>query len=1279
MLAFPARLRLALVGALAALIPVASAHAQTCSASPLLWSITTTGHLVSFLADSPSTLLFDGLIQGVAATETLVGVDFRPQNGFLYGLGVNSVGQGTLYVVSTRSAVASVVGTTAGITFVSNSFFSIPLPNPASTDYGLDFDPATDQLRVVAGSMNFRVDPNTGKAIDSDPNPLNPGRTPDTSINGATTSVDALAYTGSRQNATNTTLYALNSVTNSLYIQNPPASGTETLVAAIAVRGSGVDFGGVNGFDIPGTVSAASSGAGVTSGTGYAALEVGGSNYLYAINLTNGASTRVGTIDDGTIGTRGLTIQDQTGGFPAIGLNDGATQLVRFNTSSPGTVSSVPINGIASGEKLVGIDYRPSTGQLYGLAVNDTTRSSGSLYLLDPQTGVATVVGSNGLVAFAGGVALPFLTLPLSTDGWGFDFDPVTDRIKVTTTGNLNFRINPSTGASVDGDAGTSGVNPDPAFALNPTPTAAAYTNSYGGATATTLYVLDSVADTVGIIGPGATVVTDSRPLQLYGNPIDFTEVNGFDIPPGVRVTSSGTGAAGSGIAALKVGGITILYEVGLGSGWVKKLGPVGAALGGLAIGDRPVVPATVTTPIVSTLGPVSATLGGTVEDPGLGTVGRGLVYSVTSANPDPTTNFTGVTYIGAGTGAGSFTADTLTLTPDTSYSFAAYAQNGSNCVTYSPVITFRTTAGSDLITSFTATSLVVNPSGSSTLSWSTTGSSSSLTLNGNAVALPSGQQIVTPSVTTTYNLTATAAPYTQTRSVTVHVNDGTSGLGTPTVTAPTAGQSISVNGVGFTWTGVGGASGYDLRVIDASSGALRFSGSLLGSAATTSLISLPQGSYRFLVRACSGGFAATNCGPFGSQVFAVAPTTPAGVPLITFPTFFANLWSSTQTLTWTPGSVDPNLPDLKYEVLLEDLARGTTALQITVPAPTLSTVFTMPSSPYYRLRVRACQAGCGSFQGGIRFAVRLPPVPVTAPTGLSCFTGSDGLGFPQVQCSWNTVENADTYRIQVVQPPPAGPGGGALTVAAKEFSTLFGTLSVPPGGATVVLSACNGDGCGPTTTTSINAGGSTSTIPSLGTPTAGTVVAGPTALFTWNRVAGDNGSNKTYRLYVQDLSRQAAALDVFTTQNFYAAYFKAEGARYDALVIANPGPSQVAGPASGFNVSGSSATAPTMVAPAHNSTVNAGNIQLGWSPVPGATLYEYFVAVQGQSSPTARGVTPSLLAQVPLTASGGGTIYSGIVRACPAGATCALGVDAGWGPWSNVGGPGVTNFTVIP
>jgi len=368
----------------------------------------------------------------------------------------------------------------------------------------------------------------------------------------------------------------------------------------------------------------------------------------------------------------------------------------------------------------------------------------------------------------------------------------------------------------------------------------------------------------------------------------------------------------------------------------------------------------------------------------------------------------------------------------------------------------------------------------------------------------------------------------------------------------------------------------------------------------------------------------------------------------------------------------------LNYEVFLTDIAGGNKPeLQITVPDPNLSTIYWLHSSAQYELKVRACQAGCGPWSAPVTFAVSLPAVP----TGTSIISGCTVTGGNSLTCNWSSVPRAEAYQVLVVQPPPAGPGGGALAVAARQVSTTTVTLPVPGGNATVFLSACNGDGCGPYAMQDITAAGPNPPQPNIGTPMAGTVVAGPGVLFTWNRVPGDTGSNTRYRLFVQDLSRQATAFDVYTTQNYYSAYFKAEGARYDVLVVSNPGlPGEVVGPAQGFSVSGASTTAPTMVAPAHNSTVSAGNVQLGWSPVPGATLYEYFVAVLGQGSAAAHGVTPGLVVQVPLTGAGGGTLYSGIVRACPVGATCVFGSDAGWGPWSNApGGPGVTNFTVTP
>lgn len=507
--------------------------------------------------------------------------------------------------------------------------------------------------------------------------------------------------------------------------------------------------------------------------------------------------------------------------------------------------------------------------------------------------------------------------------------------------------------------------------------------------------------------------------------------------------------------------------------------------------------------------------------------------------------------------------------------------------------------------------------------------------------------------------------------------DDGTAPLNAPVVTSPAPGQALIAAGVLFSWAGVAGAGGYELRVFDLDALRTVYLGSVAGGGATSSLVALRAGTYRFAVRACAGGFESSQCGRFGAVSFTVDPVQPSGAPTVTFPSQGATLTSSTHALAWTAVAPHPDGGNLAYEVVLRDVSAGTTALQITVPSPDLSTIFTMRSSTQYEMKVRACHAGCGPFSTPVTFAVSLPPIPVSAPAINQCaVTGGNSL-----TCDWGAVANADTYQVQVVQPPPAGPGGGALTVAARQVSTTNVTLSIPAGDATVLVAACNGDGCGPNGTAGITALGPNAASPILGTPIAGTVVQGPSVLFTWSRVPGDNGSNTSYRLFVQDLSRQSTALDIHTTSNFYSAFFKAEGARYDALVIANPGlPGQTVGPAVGFNVAGTSATAPTMVSPAHNSTVTQGNVQLGWSPVPGATLYEYFVAVLGDSEATARGVTPGLVVQVPLSGTAGGTVYSAIARACPAAATCAPGSDAGWGPWSNApGGPGVTNFTVRP
>ncbi len=562
------------------LSPLAAEQLEARDVPALAYALSGT-NLVPFDTGNPAGALAPVAITGVAAGETLVGIDFRPQNGFLYGLGVNAAADtATLYVISTQTGVAAIVGAPgAAATPGQISYAATDLPDPATAGYGFDFNPAADRIRVSTSTgLNFRVNPNTGQEI---------GAAPDTNITGQS-GADAAAYTNNVPNTTATagvtTLYHLNAATDSLFIQNPPNTGTASNVTAVTLNGAALDFTAVNGFDIPAGVSVATANSPAT-GRAFAVLSVGGTTSLYSIELSTGAATLVGGIA-GATAVGGLAVQNDLGGLPAVALDATGANLVRILTNTAGGGSAaVAITGVDAGEVLVGIDYRPATGQLYGLGVN-AGADTGTLYLIDPQTGAATAVSAIGAVTYAG------TDLPTAATGYGFDFNPTVDRVRVTTGSGLNFRINPDTGAPV-------GAAPDTAVTGLPVGstgvTGTAYTSSFGGATATTQYTLDAGSDSLFIQGavappgPNGGVQSGQLPIRLNGAALDFTAVNGFDIPGGVAVTTSGSGAIGTGYALLTVGGTTGLYAIDLATGNATLLDAAAAALAGgsgLAVGQ---------------------------------------------------------------------------------------------------------------------------------------------------------------------------------------------------------------------------------------------------------------------------------------------------------------------------------------------------------------------------------------------------------------------------------------------------------------------------------------------------------------------------------------------------------------------------------------------------------------------------------------------------------------------------------------------------------------------
>jgi hypothetical protein len=462
-------------------------------------------NLVRINSTNPSVGFAPVPITGLLPAETVLGVDVRPVTGAIYALGSSS----RLYIINPADGVATQVG---------SGSFSVPL---VGTNFGFDFNPTVDRIRVVSDAgTNFRLNPDTGTVVDSQPTVA--GVQLDGPINGPVTGIGATAYSNNVANVGATTQYTLDGTTDSLYIQNPPNSGTQTLVGAL-----GVDFSSVNGFDIV-----------AGTNTALAGLTVAGVTGLYRVNLTTGSATRLGTLGTGSTPLTGLTALPVGAG--AYGLDSGGN-LAYFNLGSPGVVLfATAVTGLGVGEVLLALDQRPATGNLYALG------SAGQLYLLDPDTGVATALGGP-------------LDVLLNGIQFGFDFNPTVDRIRVVSSAGQNLRINPDTGLVVDSDPLVPGTQPDNNLTGATTAaTGAAYTSNFAGTASTLLFVLDSVSDALYLQAPPNQGVL----TKVGDTGVDFGSVFGFDITPG-----------NVAYAPLSVGGQPQIYVINLSTGAASPVG----------------------------------------------------------------------------------------------------------------------------------------------------------------------------------------------------------------------------------------------------------------------------------------------------------------------------------------------------------------------------------------------------------------------------------------------------------------------------------------------------------------------------------------------------------------------------------------------------------------------------------------------------------------------------------------------------------------------------------
>ena len=225
-----------------------------------VFGLTADQQLVRFRVAKPARHRVVGTISGLSLDTALVGIDFRVQDGKLYGVG----NAGGIYTIDTEYAIATRV-----------SQLTVPL-NGAS--FGVDFNPAANALRIVSDAgqnLSHSIDANT--------------TTPQTALTfpgRAAFAVTGAAYVNNDLDvSTATTLFDIDHVNNVVAIQSPPAGGV--LVTAGAL---GVDADAQVGFDIYSTLR-----NGLTvRNTGFAALTAGGQSGLYIVDLLTGQARPLG-------------------------------------------------------------------------------------------------------------------------------------------------------------------------------------------------------------------------------------------------------------------------------------------------------------------------------------------------------------------------------------------------------------------------------------------------------------------------------------------------------------------------------------------------------------------------------------------------------------------------------------------------------------------------------------------------------------------------------------------------------------------------------------------------------------------------------------------------------------------------------------------------------------------------------------------------------------------------------------------------------------------------
>ncbi len=192
---------------------------------------------------------------------------------------------------------------------------------------------------------------------------------------------------------------------------------------------------------------------------------------------------------------------------------DQFNNLFNFWSDAPGTiVNQYSINGVLNAEEIRGIDYY--NGTLYGMG------SFGELYTINPNNGVATMVGTG---------------FGVTPNGATFGADNGPAGFQVVSGNGQNLLVSRSIGVATVLPA-LSYAAGDPYAGQSPRVDALAYDYASGN-----WYAGDTLKNTLATFNPATGVLNT---IGAMG--IDSARINGLDISPGTGFMYMGTPAASS-------------------------------------------------------------------------------------------------------------------------------------------------------------------------------------------------------------------------------------------------------------------------------------------------------------------------------------------------------------------------------------------------------------------------------------------------------------------------------------------------------------------------------------------------------------------------------------------------------------------------------------------------------------------------------------------------------------------------------------------------------------